>query len=123
MKTKEKNNSRIKYFYINKKCNNIECNQNENKNSRIIPKFMISLLFTLIIIYFITVSLNNKNNQLKTLLSNKSINKEQNEKHFIENLKTVLYDDEIFINEKMNKYTTFQLGGPAKYFIKTKSIN
>ena len=29
----------------------------------------------------------------------------------------------IFENEMMNKHTTFELGGPAKFFIKPKSIN
>ena len=32
-------------------------------------------------------------------------------------------NDEIFENEMMNKHTTFQLGGPAKFFTKPKSIN
>ena len=32
-------------------------------------------------------------------------------------------EEEIFLNEMMNKHTTFKLGGPAKYFIKPKTIN
>ena len=46
-----------------------------------------------------------------------------NEKYFLEKLKTILNSDEIFENEMMNKHTTFQLGGPAKFFIKPNSIN
>jgi UDP-N-acetylmuramate dehydrogenase len=46
-----------------------------------------------------------------------------NDKNFLEKLKLVLDNDEIFENEMMNKHTTFQLGGPAKFFIKPKSIN
>ena len=38
-------------------------------------------------------------------------------------MKLVLNNDEIWENEMMNKHTTFQLGGPAKFFIKPKSIN
>jgi UDP-N-acetylmuramate dehydrogenase len=34
-----------------------------------------------------------------------------------------LDNDEFFENEMMNKHTTFQLGGPAKFFTKPKSIN
>ena len=35
----------------------------------------------------------------------------------------ILEKDEIFVNEMMNKHTTFELGGPAKFFVKPKSIN
>ena len=31
--------------------------------------------------------------------------------------------EEIFLNEMMNMHTTFKLGGPAKYFIRPKTIN
>ena len=41
----------------------------------------------------------------------------------MEKLRTVLEKDEIFENEMMNKHTTFELGGPAKFFIKPKSVN
>ena len=39
------------------------------------------------------------------------------------NLRTILNKNEILENEMMNKHTTFELGGPAKFFIKPKSIN
>ena len=38
-------------------------------------------------------------------------------------MKSFLDADEILENEMMNKHTTFQLGGPSKFFIKPKSIN
>ena len=41
----------------------------------------------------------------------------------MEKLRIVLEKDEIFENEMMNKHTTFELGGPAKFFIKPKSVN
>lgn len=47
----------------------------------------------------------------------------KNEIKFLEKLKSVLGKEEIFQNEMMNKHTTFQLGGPAKFFIKPTSIN
>jgi len=46
-----------------------------------------------------------------------------NENIFLNKLKKILDNDELLENEMMNKHTTFQLGGPAKYFIKPKSIN
>ena len=48
----------------------------------------------------------------------KSINNDK----FKSRLKIILDKDEIYENEMMNKHTTFQLGGPAKFFIKPKSI-
>ena len=60
---------------------------------------------------------------LKIKLSRKSIDNEYEEKKFLENLKAILDKDEIIENEKMNKHTTFGLGGPAKFFIKPKSVN
>ena len=38
-------------------------------------------------------------------------------------MKLIFDNEEILENEMMNKHTTFQLGGPAKFFIKPKSIN
>ena len=45
------------------------------------------------------------------------------EHDFFKKLKLMLEKEEILENEFMNKHTTFQLGGPAKYFVKPKSIN
>ena len=47
----------------------------------------------------------------------------QNEKNFLNNLRKILDKDEILENVFMNKYTTFQIGGPVKYFIKPNTIN
>ena len=90
-------------------------------------EYIIKFIFVSIIcvvIFLISIStINNKNNQLKTILSRKSMDINMNDKNFLEKLKLVLDNDEIFENEMMNKHTTFQLGGPAKFFIKPKSIN
>ena len=42
---------------------------------------------------------------------------------FIKNLKNILNEDEIIENAMMNRYTTFKIGGPAKYLVKPKIIN
>ena len=81
--------------------------------------FIFCLVFLVIIIYHNK----NKKSQLKIILSRKSIDTNKNDKDFLEELKSILDNDEILENELMNKHTTFQLGGPAKFFIKPKSIN
>ena len=97
-------------------------NYNESKNARIGSKFTFLILFLIIIIIIFLIKIKN-NKQLKIVLSKKYINKEQNEIYFSEKLKTILPEDEILENEMMNKHTTFELGGPAKFFVKPKSIN
>ena len=82
-------------------------------------KSLFSLLLFIIILLIISFNLKNKN---KTLLSRKSIDRNPNEKKFFEKLKYFLDNDEILENENLNKHTTFQLGGPAKFFTKPKSI-
>ena len=51
------------------------------------------------------------------------MNNKKNEKVFLSKLREIFDKDEILENEIMNKHTTFKLGGPAKFFIKPKSIN
>ena len=87
------------------------------------PKFIFSFLFLVALLFLSGLSIRTGNKYLKT---NKEIilsNKERNEKIFLEKLKTILDKDKILEYEMMNKHTTFQLGGPAKFFIKPKSIN
>ncbi len=93
-----------------------------NNFEYIIKFIFVSIICVVIFLIFIS-TINNKNNQLKTILSRKSMDINMNDKNFLEKLKLVLDNDEIFENEMMNKHTTFQLGGPAKFFIKPKSIN
>ena len=106
---------------INKQ--NIPLNQTENKIFIYFIKFGFSLLFLLIIFLFATIITKNRNTQLNIVLSRKSIDNEQNEKIFLEKLKEILSEDEILENEMMSKHTTFELGGPAKFFIKPNSVN
>ena len=102
---------------------NIQIKYGNNNNSRITSKISISLLFMIIILFFITIKLKNTNIKLNIILSRKSIYNTFNEKIFLNKLKSVLDEDEILENEMMKKHTTFQLGGPGKFFVKPKTIN
>ena len=86
-------------------------------------KFTFISIICVIIILFFICNMNKSDNQLKINLSKKSIDTNRNDKDFLEKLKLILDNEEILENEMMNKHTTFQLGGPAKFFIKPKSIN
>ena len=124
MKHKEDENLNMKISYIKNQYKYLPLNFNEKKGLSLISKFTFVLLFSLIVIVCVIISLYIRNlQQLKTVLSRKSIDIEQNEKNFFEKLRTILNKDEILENEIMKKHTTFQLGGPAKFFIKPKSIN
>jgi UDP-N-acetylmuramate dehydrogenase len=55
-------------------------------------------------------------------LSKKSSNQKKIDEAFITNLKNVLDPDEICENEMMKKHTTFKTGGPARIFVRPKTI-
>ena len=88
-----------------------------------ILKLSFASIICVAILFILICHIYNRNSQLKNNLSSKSIDINRNDKIFLEKLKLVLDNEEIFENELMNKHTTFQLGGPAKFFIKPKSIN
>ena len=99
-------------------------NHNVNKKFFIFSKLSFSvIIFLIILFYIIAINIRNKNMHIKKPLSRKSIDNEKKEKIFLEKLRMILEKDEIFENEMMNMHTTFELGGPAKFFIKPKSIN
>ena len=56
-------------------------------------------------------------------LSKKSIKTNEISDEFIKNIKLIFKEDEIMENSVMNEYTTFKIGGPAKYLVKPKEIN
>jgi UDP-N-acetylmuramate dehydrogenase len=64
----------------------------------------------------------NKIIQISFNLLKKSQIQNKIDEKFVTNLKNVLNSDEIFENEMMNKHTTFRTGGPAKIFVKPKTI-
>ena len=102
---------------------NMNLNYKVNKQCRFCIKFMFSSLFSIIIFVIVTISIKNRKRELQILLSRKSIANSQNEKMFLENLRKILDQNEILEDEMMNKHTTFELGGPAKFFIKPNSID
>lgn len=89
--------------------------------------FYLKLIFPLIILvilFFVFSKITrNKNNQIQNILSRKSIDIDKNKNSFISKCKSILDNEEITENEMMKLHTTFHLGGPAKYYIKPKSIN
>ena len=97
-------------------------NSNDNLNyfkfSSKATYFFIVLLVILLIVFSLFIKF--RNNQLNII---ESLNTNKRKKFFFEKLQSLLDNDEIYENEMMNKHTTFKLGGPAKFFIKPKSIN
>jgi UDP-N-acetylmuramate dehydrogenase len=81
------------------------------------------LIFLISILIIIIKNINKDSGKLESYLplSKKAGKQNKSNNEFIRNLKTILNEDEIFENEKMSKYTTFRIGGPAKYFVKPKT--
>ena len=77
----------------------------------------------MILLFCALFYLTTTNKKLSIASSRKFIGNEGKLKLFFEKLTIILGKDNIFENEMMNKHTTFQLGGPAKFFIRPKSIN
>lgn len=111
---------KIRYF---SNIYNIAFNNNQNKKFKIGYKIVLSLFLFVLIFLIIASCIKSRNKQLKIFLSKKSADNIHKEKHFLEELKEIYNNNEILENELMNKHTTFKLGGPAKFFIKPKSIN
>ena len=98
----------------------------KNKNYKLLFFFIIiicilSFLFLIRKLYKNNISNNSLIISNTSNISDIKLNIIEND--FIKDIKKILKDDEILENEMMNKYTTFKLGGPAKYFIKPKTIN
>jgi len=77
--------------------------------------------------FIIIIIINNINKDYNkpgphSFLSKKSIEQNRISDEFKRNLEDILNKDEIFVNEKMSKHTTFKIGGPAKFFVKPKTI-
>ena len=121
MKIKDEDKIGIKKYSI-KQYIPLESSSNFNKVeyiTKLVFSFILFFLIFLFVIYLIKI----KHNQLEVILSRKSIDTNRNDKDFLEKLKLILDNEEILENEMMNKHTTFQLGGPSKFFIKPKSNN
>ena len=98
-------------------------NFTENKKFSITFKIVFSFLIFIFIFFILDSRMKNLNKSLKTIFPEKLMNNKKNEKVFLSKLREIFDKDEILENEIMNKHTTFKLGGPAKFFIKPKSIN
>ena len=82
---------------------------------------ILIFLFTIIIILIKVINKDTIKLESHSFLSKKSDKQSEINNEFIRNLKTILNEDEIFENEIMSKYTTFRIGGPAKYLVKPKT--
>ena len=91
-------------------------------------KFGINLLIKYtfiiaIIIIFIKIKINVSKINNHSKLGHKLNNINEFNEEFIRDLKSIFNEDEIIENAMMNRYTTFKIGGPAKYLVKPKIIN
>ena len=99
--------------------NKLSKNNIKKNESNLIEKFIFIIIFAFLI--FI-IKINKKNYNI-SFLSKKSVKLNEINKEFDNDLKNFLKDGEIIENEMMDHHTTFKIGGPARYFIKPKSIN
>ena len=107
----------------NEKINNLNSisSPEENKKNKKIECFkFFSIIFFVFLLF--TKFPNSKINKIGFNLSKKSSYQKTIDESFITNLKNVLDPDEICENEMMNKHTTFRTGGPARIFVKPKTI-
>jgi UDP-N-acetylmuramate dehydrogenase len=107
----------------NAKINNLNLisSSEENTKNKKIECFKFFSLIIFVVILF-TKFPSSKTNTISFDLSKKSSNQHRIDEAFITNLKNVLDPDEIRENEMMNKHTTFRTGGPARIFVKPKTI-
>ena len=98
--------------------NKLSKNNIKKNESNLILKFIFIIIFA----FFIFIININKKNYNISFLSKKSLKLNEINKEFDNDLKNFLKDGEIIENEMMDHHTTFKIGGPARYFIKPKSI-
>ena len=92
----------------------------KDKNYNFLNVTKIIIIFIFLIIFFI---FNDKMNILEShlVLSKKSVIANEISINFINNLKSILKNDELIENEMMKKHTTFRTGGSARFFVKPKT--
>ncbi len=112
-------NNLFKKNYYSLYKNKLSKNNIKKNESNLIEKFIFIIIFAFLI--FI-ININKKNYNI-SFLSKKSVKLNEINKEFDNDLKNFLKDGEIIENEMMDHHTTFKIGGPARYFIKPKSIN
>ena len=107
----------------NEKINNlnlISSSEEKLKNTKIECFKFLSLI--ILVFFLFTKFTSSKASKISFNLSRKSSNQKKIDETFITNLKNVLDPDEICENEMMNKHTTFRTGGPARIFVRPKTI-
>lgn len=107
--------NKIKYIPIS--IDEIKKKKIISRNLSLFKSLLLIIIIMLFFLFFFIINYKNKSYKLKN--SRLNINEEE----FLKLLKKILKDGEILENEMMKKHTTFKIGGPAKYFIKPKSIN
>jgi UDP-N-acetylmuramate dehydrogenase len=107
----------------NEKINNLNLisSSDEKLQNKKIECFKFLTLIILVVFLF-TKFTSSKANKISFNLSKKSSNQNKIDETFITNLKNALDPDEICENEMMNKHTTFRTGGPARIFVRPKTI-
>ena len=97
----------------------------KNKKNYKINKLFIYIFIIIIFSFLIFLFKLNKIKKIDILDNNSQSYNKTNDFHyeFIKNIKLIFKEDEIIENAMMNKYTTFKIGGPAKYLVKPKRIN
>ena len=107
----------------NEKINNLNLisSSDEKLQNKKIECFKFLSLIILVVFLF-TKFTSSKANKISFNLSKKSSNQNKIDETFITNLKNALDPDEICENEMMNKHTTFRTGGPARIFVRPKTI-
>lgn len=98
----------------------IKSKKNINKLKKIITIFVIIIIF-IIFLYVRNIKKNLINNL--SILSKKTDNINKIDVELLNELKNILKDEEIIENEIMSRHTTFKIGGPAKFFVKPRSID
>ena len=105
---------------------NKETLKNKNNSSYIFRLSKIKFLLTVCLIPIFIFLLKKKMNKIKiyknNYVSNNTFNYLKDDNEFLKKLKIILKEEELFENELMSKHTTFRIGGPAKYFVKPKTI-
>ena len=102
--------------------------KNLNNKTELINNLFIKLIFFIYIgiINFSLIFFINNNNKFFENDTNSQFSIETKKTInfiFLNKLKFILKSDVFLIDELMSKHTTFKIGGPAKYFVRPKSIN
>ena len=102
-------------------------NKNKLSNKKFNLKSVIIIIGIICIFILLLFIRNNNKNNITTnrqfILSKKTDKSNQIDVEFFNELKKILKEDIIKENEMMDSHTTFKIGGPAKYFIKPRSVD